>query len=124
MPGQPPPYSPPHARAIAFDAAPLLPSPLAGKRSVWGRVPTARFYSGTAVTSMAFPPDTRVKRNRAPVALTPEGTPSRSNANHRRPGGAPGIGSGSGNAQSSVGPSANRSRGVVAGAVTSTTTRG
>src|ERR1700719_144644 len=81
-------------------------------------------YSGTVVTSMAFSPETRVKRKGTPAASTPGGAPSSSKAKRRAPGDAPGIGSGKGSAQCSVGPSTNRSSGAVAGATASTTMRG
>src|SRR5262249_46519351 len=62
--------------------------------------------SGLVLTSMARSSATAVNRSVTPSSLAPGGTPSSSNANRCRPAGAPGIGRGSGSAQSGVGPSA------------------
>src|SRR5262249_50932585 len=122
---QPPPYPPPHAGEGREGAGARKTIPRhSGFQFVWKNMRRpGQSYSRMAVTSMAFSPDTKVKRKRAPIAFSPGGTPSRSNANQRRPGGAPGTGSGSGSAQSAAGPSANRSSGAAAGATVSTTTR-
>src|SRR5690606_32074539 len=82
-----------------------------------------RPYSSGAATSMAAARLTAVSVRTAPCAFAPGGRPSRAKANRRPPAGEPATGSGSGRAQSGVGPSTKRSSGAPAGASASTRTR-
>ena len=65
---------------------------------------------------------TSVNFSAAPSGLAPGGSPSRSNAKRFTPGGLGSTGSGTGSAQSGVGPSTNRLTSLPSGETTSTST--